>query len=154
MATLVGTQENFIDALKELLEFEYDVKEAYTIAIKKLNLGHYDYKNKLLEFSEEHSRHILELSNILKQHTEDFPKKSDMMRNFLSKGKIYLANLMGDEKILAAMAGNESDTNLAYERMNARHDVWEESKSFLKRVLADEKKHKAWLDNIVNKACE
>lgn len=151
MATLVGTQKTFIDALKELLEFEYDMKEAYKISIDKLHKENYEYKNKLSEFLEDHENHIIQLSNVLKKYNEKIPEKPDVIKNFLSKGKIYLANLIGDETILSAMAGNEADANLAYERMNARHDTFEDAKHFLKTALADEKKHKAWLDNIVNK---
>jgi bacterioferritin (cytochrome b1) len=149
MATLVGTQKNFLDALKELLEFEYDVAEAYETATAKINAENHAYRKKLLEFHQEHNYHITELSNILKSFNEKPLHKPDIVKKFLSNGKIYLANLIGDKKILAAMANNEIDTNLAYERMNARHDISEQFKKFFKQALADEKKHKTWFENSI-----
>ncbi len=45
----------------------------------------------------------------------------------LHKGKVVLANLMGDEAILSAMLSNEEDTNTAYKKMNERTDIWDEA---------------------------
>ena len=36
MATLVGTQTKFVDALKELAELDHDAIEAYEAAINRL----------------------------------------------------------------------------------------------------------------------
>jgi len=36
MVTFVGTQENFVDVLKELVELEYAVLDAYETAIDRL----------------------------------------------------------------------------------------------------------------------
>ena len=38
------------------------------------------------------------------------------MKALLTKGKVVIAGLMGDEAILQAMRTNEADTNTAYER--------------------------------------
>ena len=43
------------------------------------------------------------------------PKEGDM-KALLTKGKVVIAGLMGDEAILQAMRTNEADTNTAYER--------------------------------------
>lgn len=43
MATLVGTQKNFADALKALIELDYDAIEAYKAAIDRLE--NENYKN-------------------------------------------------------------------------------------------------------------
>ncbi len=36
MVTNVGNQSKFIDAIKELIELDYDAVESYKLAIKKL----------------------------------------------------------------------------------------------------------------------
>ncbi|MBS0184905.1 MAG: DUF2383 domain-containing protein [Proteobacteria bacterium] len=63
MATLVGTQTKFSDALKSLLELDYDAIEAYKAAIERLE--NQTYKDKLTEFQEDHERHVEELSALL-----------------------------------------------------------------------------------------
>lgn len=144
MATLVGTQKNFKDAVKELIELDYDAVEAYKTAIDKLeNLA---YKNKLEDFKKDHERHISELSRDLIERGENAPKGPDIGKLLLAKGKVLLANLVGDNAILEAMKSNEIDTKAAYERMYNRPDKWESITGFLKRGVEDEKRHKAWLE--------
>ncbi|MBL0942527.1 MAG: DUF2383 domain-containing protein, partial [Alphaproteobacteria bacterium] len=66
MVTLVGTQEDFEVALKELLELDYDAVEAYEAAINRLE--NQEYKTQLNTFKNDHERHIKEISALLKKH--------------------------------------------------------------------------------------
>jgi hypothetical protein len=59
--------------------------------------------------------HITELGDILSSMGRTPPKEGDM-KALLTKGKVVIAGLMGDEAILQAMRTNEADTNTAYER--------------------------------------
>lgn len=149
MTTLVGTQREFVDALFELCELDYDAVEAYQAAIDRLNDD--DYKSRLSEFMTDHQRHIREISEVLRKHNVDAPK-GPSSKKLLTQGKVILANLFGDEFILRAMLSNEIDTNTAYERLNSRKDEWEDAKMILSRGLDDEKKHKAWLENVLRRA--
>lgn len=144
MVTFVGTQEDFAESIKNLIELEYDTIEAYEEAISRLEVE--SNKLKLREFCQDHEQHVLALSELLLNHKEQVPVKSGIIKNWISKGKVIIADLIGDSSILLAMASNETDTNKAYERMNARHDRWDDSKEILKIALADEKMHKEWLD--------
>lgn len=148
MTTFTGNQIDFLDALKDLVELEYDTKEAYEEAIKKIS--NENYKVKLSEFYKDHERHIIELSKILQNHNEQAPTKPSAVKSFITKGKVVVAEIIGDKTILYAMASNEIDTNLAYERINARHDVWDDAKEIVRLALKDEKKHKKWLDDETN----
>lgn len=143
MITLVGMQDDFNDAVKELIELDYDAVEAYETAINRLESKR--YKDILSEFKADHERHIKELSTVLKKHKQEFPTGPDASKQWLAKGKVVLATLVGDDAILAAMSSNEDDTNIAYERMNERSDKWEDAVDVLERGLKDEKRHKAWL---------
>jgi len=143
MATLVGMQSEFSSALKDLIELDYDAIEAYETAINRLESE--AYKNQLKDFAEDHKRHVRELTNLLERHNEDAPTSASLGKQWLTKGKVVLANLIGDEAILAAMKSNEEDTNTAYERMNERDDKWEDSLDILRRGLEDERRHRAWL---------
>lgn len=143
MATLVGTQASFTDALKELIELDYDASEAYAAAINRLTKE--EYKNTLTSFMEDHKRHIQELSSLLAQHNEEYPKGPSTLKQWLTKGKVVIADLAGDDAIISAMVSNEEDTNTAYETLNARDDKWQDAEDILQRGLADERRHKKWL---------
>jgi rubrerythrin len=146
MATFVGTQDNFTASLQALVEFEYDVIEAYEAAIHRLEDE--TYRLKLEEFKNDHGRHIEELSAILKKHNEKVPT-GPSSKQWLTKGKVVVANIVGDRAILMAMSSNEDDSILAYERMVGAIEQWEDAKDPLNRGLADEMRHKAWLKQVL-----
>jgi hypothetical protein len=87
--------------------------DAYQAAIDRLENS--SYRNALAEFKRGHLRHITELGDILSSMGRTPPKEGDM-KALLTKGKVVIAGLMGDEAILQAMRTNEADTNTAYER--------------------------------------
>jgi rubrerythrin len=154
MVTLVGTQTNFVDALKELIELDYDAIEAYERAIEKVS--EQKYKDQFSEFKKDHQRHVKELSEILSNRNETPPQGADA-KKWLTEGKVHIAEYLakiigsGDKPILQAMDSNEIDTNDAYERMNNRDDIWDEAKDVLKRGLEDERRHKAWIEEQMEK---
>ena len=148
MTALTNKQNDFLNETQALLELEYATREAYEEAIKKINND--DYKTKLNEFCQDHAHHIMELSKLLQNRNEPSATKPSTVKSFITKGKVVLGEMIGDQTILAAMTSNEVDTNIAYERINARHDRWDDAKAILKQGLKDEKKHKKWFDEINN----
>ena len=147
MVTKVGLQNDFVEALKDLLELDYDAVEAYSVAIKKLE--NQNYATTLTHFRGDHERHIQQITLLLKEHGVNPPSGPDL-KQYLTKGKVYLANLMGDDAILKAMYSNEVDTNTAYKRINEYSDIWPEAVSVLQRGLEDETTHKLWLESTIN----
>ncbi len=143
MVTFVGTQDDFGTALVELIELDFDAVAAYTAAIDRLT--NEEYKQKLREFRDDHERHIRELSAVLLAHNQKTPTGPDHTKQWLSKGKVIIAELMGDQAILAAMRSNEVDTNTAYERIVGHKNKWPDADEIVKRGLQDEKRHKTWL---------
>lgn len=148
MVTLVGTQANFEDVLKELIELDYDAVEAYEAAINKIES--LEYKEKMRLFKADHERHIQDLSSLLKQHNVEPPIEASLGKQWLAKGKVVLANLLGDITILKAMVSNEIDTNTAYENVLSHDDIWSDSIEIIKKGLEDEKRHKAWLEDVTS----
>lgn len=144
MVTMVGKQAEFSDAVKELIELDYDAVEAYEAAI--LRLENTVHKGKLSEFMDDHKRHIQEFSSLLKKHHCDIPTGPSTAKSWLTKGKVVLANLIGDKAILSAMLSNEEDTNTAYERMIERTDKWEDANDIIRQGLEDERRHKKWFE--------
>lgn len=145
MTTQVGTQTSFIEAVKELIELDYDAVEAYEVAIK--NLEKSEYKKKLESFKEDHHRHIKELSDFLSRCNEEAPTGPDNIKHLMAMGKVKLGALFGDKNILKAMISNEEDTNEAYKRMNSRVEEASDPKiaQIIGKGLEDERRHKEWL---------
>jgi rubrerythrin len=143
MTTFVGTQIKFLDALKELVELDYDAVEAYDAAINRIQ--NTVYKNQLKNFKEDHQRHIKELNELLTKHGES-QVTSPGLKQWITKGKIILADIMGDKAILQAMKTNEEDMNVAYEAVNKHDEIWPDAVNALSRGLEDEKRHKKWIE--------
>ncbi len=148
MVTFVGTQEDFTQALKELIELEYAATDSYEAAIDRLENP--AYKTKLNEFKKDHEQHIKEISALLKKNKQEVPQPGVLGKQLITTGKVILANMVGDNTILHAMKSNEMDTNTAYERMNDHKGKWPDAKEFIKSGLQDERRHKAWLENTLS----
>ncbi len=69
MVTFVGNQENFADALKELVELEYAAVDAYEAAVERLENP--VYKAKLKEFKKDHSTIMYNVNSIEKTMKKD-----------------------------------------------------------------------------------
>ena len=61
------------------------------------------------------------------------------MKALLTKGKVVIAGLMGDEAILQATRTNEADTNTAYERAVKLSGLPSNTRDVLQRGLEDER---------------
>jgi rubrerythrin len=147
MVTLVGTQSNFTDALKELLELEYVAVETYTAAINRLN-GE-EYRNQLSKFKSDHERHIKEISGLLEEEGEKV-KQGPGGKQLLTIGSVSISSLFGDKSILSAMSGVEDDTIAAYEKMNQHPEKYANADTIMKQGLEDERRHKKWIQSAVD----
>ena len=147
MFTLVGIQEDFGNAIKNLIELDYDAVEAYEVAY--MNLANSDFKQKIDEFKQDHTRHIKEFTNLLTKHNIKAPTGPSIGNQWLTKGKVIVGSLIGDMTVLRALLNNEIDTNTAYERMCFHENKWADADDLLNNGLADEKIHKAWLKDII-----
>jgi predicted outer membrane protein len=147
MVTTVGIQTDFTAALKDLVELDFDAIEAYEVAINKIE--NTTYKTQLAAFKADHERHTRELAAVLKTHGEAAPT-GPSAKQWLTKGKVAMGSLIGDNAILAAMKSNEGDTNTAYERVSSHKQIWPSAIEIIERGLADEKRHKAWLESVLS----
>jgi uncharacterized protein (TIGR02284 family) len=143
MVTLVGTQTETLDALKDLVELDFDAIEAYKEAIERLE--NESYKDKFRSFQKDHERHIVEISKIIKDEGEVAPN-GPSNKQYLTKGKIIIASLVNDKAILLAMKTNEDDTNTAYERLT-KYDLSEIEMQIITRGLQDERNHRKWIED-------
>jgi uncharacterized protein (TIGR02284 family) len=142
MVTTVGTETTLEDLLEDLIQLDYDAADAYQAAIDRLE--NKQFRDALAEFKRDHLRHIAELSDILSGMGRTPPKEGDM-KGILTKGKVVIGGLLGDESILQAMRSNEADTNTAYERAVQFPGLPSNTREVLERGLEDERRHCQWI---------
>lgn len=138
----VLNSEEIISNLNDLIELDYDAIAAYESAIEKLE--EQGLKNQLGDFLKDHQNHIANLSQYVRQAGGEPAEGPDMIK-ILTTGKVALAQLGGDHLILKAMRINEEVTNKTYEHEAAKNyppDI----QSTLDNNLADERRHRKWLD--------
>lgn len=141
MTELVDAEE-IIKDLNDLIELDYDAVEAYQAAIDRLEDK--NYKDQLANFMQDHQNHIAALSQLVSQEGGS-PADGADMKVILTKGKVVIANLGGDETILKAMLMNEEVTNKSYEK-EVEKDFPQPIQAILMAHLADERRHKEWLE--------
>lgn len=140
MATSVGTEDDKLEMLQDLIKLDHAAAEAYEAAIDRLENDM--YKQQLAAFMRDHERHIEELSPIVRQMGGEVPESSGA-KELLTQGKVALSSLGGDDSILKAMKTNENDTNTAYERVVEKAPP--EARAVVERGLADERRHCEWI---------
>ncbi len=143
MATMVGKQSQLVSALCAEIELDFDAIEAYEAAIARLDDA-LD-KERFLDFRDDHVRHVTELSEFVVELGGTPPTKGDA-KALLTKGKVVILGLAGAKGVLEAMKSNEEDTNAAYERLCMRSDVPGRLLLVLQRALADERRHRAYIE--------
>jgi uncharacterized protein (TIGR02284 family) len=143
MATQIGSEKDIVSLLNDLTALDYDAIEAYEAAIARL--GDQRDKDQLRLFMGDHQRHTVDLADYVSKYGSKPVTKGDFKR-VLTKGKVVLAALAGDKAVLEAMKSNEDDTNAAYERAGARQGLPASIRETLNRSLADERRHRAWIE--------
>lgn len=143
MVTTVGKENTLSERLSNLIKLDYDAIDAYREAIDRIDDA--ESKQELAKFMADHQRHTEELSAHLKTMGETPPTEGDA-KSMLTKGKVMFADIAGDKALLKAMKTNEDDTNTAYERAVEQADSPAELKTLLERNLADERRHREWIE--------
>ncbi len=150
MVTTVGTGFNADAILKDLILLERDAIAAYEATIYRLDDP--ANKAKVEEFKKDHERHLDELTRAATAHGAEAPAEGDM-KQMLTTGKIKIADMVGgDGAILKAMSTNESDTIAAYKNASENKDAPSELQTFFTSALADEERHKAWMEDAARAA--
>lgn len=141
------TNETVIDNLSDVIQLDYDAIAAYKAAIERLEAP--TYKAKLKEFLADHERHVKELGDVIRSKGGTPPESGDL-KVILTKGQVIIAGLGDDQTILRAMKLNEDQTNSKYEDAVERSNP-EHVRQLLEKGLADERRHRAWLERILEK---
>jgi hypothetical protein len=103
-------------------------------------------KAKIAEFKSDHDSHVAELTRMAGALGVEAPQEGDM-KEYLTTGKVALASMIGDKTILKAMSTNEIETKMAYDQASKNSAATPEARTFFQKALADETRHKAWMDS-------
>lgn len=143
MVTMVGNESSIEKLVTNLIYLEHDAIAAYESTIERLDDK--TLSSQVETFRQDHLQHLSVLNEMARELGVDAPTGGDM-KQMLTTGKIAMADLMGDAAILKAMKTNEDDTVTAYERAANHQDAVPKSKAFFQKALADEQRHRAWMD--------
>ena len=149
MATTIGTESTIDDLVRNLILLEHDAIAAYETTIDRLESA--EAKSQVGSFLEDHRRHLTELNTIATSLGVEPPREGDA-KQFLTTGKVALADLMGDSAVLKAMKTNEDDTVTAYERASRHDDAKPESRAVFEKAHQDELRHRAWMESAAERA--
>lgn len=134
--------EKVIETINDLIQLDFDAVEAYQAAIDRLEDA--TARSRLQEFMQDHVRHTENLSKLVRQHGGTPKNKGDVKR-VLTKGKVVMANLAGDNAILKAMRSNEDETNEKYEKALKVQGLDANTRQVLQQNLEDERRHRQWI---------
>lgn len=143
MATAVGKENDIEGLVTDLIYLERDAIAAYDASIERLSDT--SLSTQVSEFRDDHLQHLDVLNEMAHETGAEAPTEGDM-KQMLTTGKVAMAGLMGDAAILKAMKTNEDDTVTAYERASAHEDAIPKSKAFFEKALADERRHREWME--------
>ncbi|MFG6550923.1 ferritin-like domain-containing protein [Sulfitobacter sp. M21595] len=143
MPTTVGTEDNAADLVRNLLILEHDAIAAYDTTIERLDSA--EYRQQIETFRRDHKAHVQDLSRIANSLGVEKPMEGGM-KQWLTTGKVALADIAGDGAILKAMKTNEDDTVAAYQQAldNAVTDA--ELRPVIEKGMADERRHRSWME--------
>tara|TARA_R110002020_G_scaffold475558_1_gene710936 strand:- start:56392 stop:56835 length:444 start_codon:yes stop_codon:yes gene_type:complete len=140
---MVGNESDINGLVKNLILLEYDAIAAYESCIERLS--DHSISNQIGKFKDDHTEHLSVLKTISAEIGLEAPTEGDM-KEYLTTGKIALADMFGDKAILKAMKTNEDDTVTAYERASRHSDAIPSSKAFFLKALEDERRHREWME--------
>ena len=144
MTTTVGTEKSIEDLVKNLILLERDAIAAYETTIERLDDP--EAKRQVAAFLQDHQRHLSELDKMAVAVGIEPPREGDA-KQYLTTGKVALADMMGDSAILKAMKSNEEDTVTAYERAARHDDAVPETRTVFERAHQDELRHREWMQS-------
>lgn len=136
--------KNAIDKLNKLIQLDIDAAEAYKQALK--NIDNKEVFDTINQFCLDHERHIVELTQAIRNLGGTAIERSQDMKGFLIEGFTAIRSATGTEGALKAMKMNEKLTNYQYNEA-VGFDFPVEIKSLIQKNYADEQRHLAYIEN-------
>lgn len=146
IASRAEAGDSLVLLLNELIELEYDAIAAYEQALSRLDGER--HKPMLGLFMRTHQRRVRELGQRVRS-LGGVPRGGWEVRRIVTRGRIEIGALAGDEAIFRAMSRNEDDAVTAYERAAKRlSGIGGDIRLLVERYLADERRHRSWIGRV------
>lgn len=139
-----------VTLLNQLIQLEHDTMAAYRAAIDRIDSV--VVRRELARFFADHETHTRELSTCVERFGGR-PKTGGDLKQLWTRGRVILADLAGDDAVLAALERLEADVHGAYERAQTElRTVADPSlAAVFDRALAEEDHHVLWLVHAVDR---
>lgn len=145
MAEQSGRSEaGLVAELNDLLQLDHDALQAYNIAIE--NLEGENLRSTLLQFREDHERHVTELTRLIREHGGIPLELAHLPTGPFKMAVQKIGAMGGDREILLAFKANERQVLDKYRAARAGSHPPDVS-SVLELNAADEEKHYDWVVN-------
>ncbi|HET6585134.1 MAG TPA: DUF2383 domain-containing protein [Nannocystaceae bacterium] len=133
-----------VTVLNQLIQLEHDTMAAYRAAIDRIDS--LVVRRELAQFFADHETHTRELSSCVERFGGRAKTGGDL-KQLWTRGRVILADLAGDDAVLAALERLESDVHRAYERAQAELRIFADPSlaAVFDRALAEEDHHVLWL---------
>jgi rubrerythrin len=133
------------DKLEDLIKLDIDAVNAYEQAIGSIDDS--QIKGRIMEFKDDHVRHIDSLSGEYRKHTgEAAPSRKPDLKGYMLKGFTALSGVTGTDGALEAMQANEKLTNKTY-REAMDWDMPQEVQLIIERNYNDEQRHLVYINS-------
>ncbi|MBA3657277.1 MAG: ferritin-like domain-containing protein [Gemmatimonadaceae bacterium] len=136
-----------VSILNDLLQLDHDALSAYSVAIATLKNA--EYRERLRTFRSDHERHVLELSELIKNRGATPINVMHLPTGVFKLALQGAAGLGGDMSVLVSFKANERQVRDKYRRY-AFLAFPEDVSPILNAAAADEEKHYAWVTGTLN----
>jgi uncharacterized protein (TIGR02284 family) len=132
--------------LGSLVQLDIDAIHAYKEAIEEIDVS--EIRQQLSSFQSDHSRHVQELSDLIRHLGETPPEFSRDFKGFLIQGFTALRSISGTEGALKAMRSNEKLTNSTYDQARS----WKlepTARELVEKNYRDEQRHLQYIEETI-----
>ena len=143
------TRNETVDRLSYICKIDIDAVDAYTQVIKNIDEEDQEIAERLKQYRVDHERHILVLTDLIKNMGENPPERSKNFTGFTIEGFTLVSSLSGTEGAFRAMETNEKLTNERYDDAR-KWDLNPEIVGIMEEFYSDEKTHLTYIRDILD----
>lgn len=136
-----------VETLSALIQLDIDAASAYGQAID--NIEPAEIHRQMVRFRGDHERHIVELSELVRQLGGNPPERRRDIKGFFIEGMTMIRSMSGTVGALKAMRTNERLTHRLYEKALANETLSETVRALVRKNRDDEQRHLDYIEAIL-----
>lgn len=147
MAFLTESQQDLGTLINGLIELDYRAVSTYDSAAERIQNPF--YRRQLRQFCEDHQHHIIALKPHAGKHN-DVVASEPGVTDILTRGRVALANWVGDHAILTALLALEEESASSVNDAVKHPQLDAQLRKTLLKIVGDEANHRAWLLRVLD----